>query len=483
MPVFLFLWILNQNFFIITKSLTYHFRPNGIGQQIKISNRADLVASYGPDDSLEWRLNDEKLNFTTKIPRSFAYAKVTVNLNNKSQDVVTLSAQAPPNVVATPTLVDVQFLNTLPWKSISDGGWTLWQRQNDSEIQKKIQVRQYNSVTQFLDDPPHGERIGVVNVDPETFLTIPSYRPSTELITLAHSFRGSHTLSLYAQDEPLVVNFQKIDLNRASGADTLSYKLTSQGKVLAQDTVPDDGVVGKSRPAGIPQPVSIRVPHVGKGIYQLELKTSEDVLIRDISTTQHYLAFQGYVFLADGPSYLPNTAFQPVVLSMLSGNVTLQTPHTDGVQTISVGNKRVKLTSPKQSVTTQAANGTKFLIPRGDIFLTGKDITLEPAEQFFQFLPVSLPITGSPLLDGIDYIWAPYQPRETFGPLTVTKTFALADLFIKSKTLYFSINAPGLVQKRSQLVVNGIDVKLTRGPLPWGKLLKIIKKPFSSIWK
>jgi hypothetical protein len=465
--VFLCGWILNQNLFL-TKSLTYHFDPNDPGQVVRLSDRSDLVGVYGAEDALEWKLNSDSLKFTVKIPRTFESAKVTFDFDNRSQSAISLTAQAPPNVSATPALMNVQHLNNLPWKHISNGVMTLWQRPDEN-------VRQYDTPEQFQAEPPSSERIGVVGVDPQTLFVIPGYRPAAQPLILNHTFRGSHTLSLYAQDETLAVNFNKIDLNREAGEDTLSYKLSLRGKVLLKGTVPDDGITGKNRPVGIAQPVSIRLPNAGKGIYELELKTSEDVLLQNVTSSQHYLAFENHVFLADGPSYLAQSAFRPVRLSLLSDSATFETPHEEGLQSIRVGDRSVTLEEPKVRVKATIEKNNIISFSRGNVLITGNAIVLEPAKQFFQFLPRSMPLAGSPSVEGIDYLWAPYLPRETFGEFTTAKTFAFEDLFIKSKTLYFTINAPGLVADRSQLFLRGIEVKLTRGSLPWHSLWRKIQ--------
>ena len=206
-----------------------------------------------------------------------------------------------------------------------------------------------------------------------------------------------------------------------------------------------------------------------------------ELYLRQIRHHISQIAFQDHIFLADGPSYQSDSSFQPVRLSTLSGNISKQTPHTDGLQTITVGSNRVKLSALKHPVMSQVSDNTAILIPRGDVYLTGRDIILDPAKQFFTFMPTGLPITGTPSLKGIDYVWAAYQPRETFGNLVVTKTFPFSDLFVKSKTLFFSLQAPGLTEHRGQLILNKIDVKLTRGPLPWNKLFSKIKSFFIKI--
>jgi len=484
-PIFLFLWIFNQNFFI-TRTLTYHFKPNTKGGNITLGERNNLVASYNKNNQLEWRLDTDSLKFSVKIPRSFEQAKLKLNLNNVSQNSVTLSAQSPENIPASPYLADYYFLNTLPWSQVTDGTLTLWQREVGSGVKDQNsntnELRQYKSIAEFESNLPPLSTIGVVNLDPEGFINIPDYKPTKEKITIPHFFRGSHDMTFYAKNEPIDIQFEKFDLNRKHNEDTLKYSLIFKNSTIASGTIGDDGTIGGGRLSRA-MPVNIYIPNASPGIYHLDIKSTEDVIFGNISTTQHYFTFENSVFLADGPAYFNSPTFQPITLSVLPGQLDFNPAHEFGLQTILINKKKFNLPTIKEKRGIEVREPTSFVVSHGDLSIQGSSIVIEPAKRFPLEVPISLPLATQPDAREINYIIAPYQPRETYGPLSISKSYELTELFVKSKTLYFSLNAPGLMNTRSILKVNDIEVKLTRGPLPLGKILNMIKKPFVNIWK
>jgi hypothetical protein len=473
-PVVLVLWFLNRNL-LLGPPAKFTFRLGTVGDGIKLDRPTDLVASASVEGGLRWRLAADSMRFGVSVPRGVQRVRLRLKLLNENQPVVTVAAQGRPEVGVIRQVVNYRAFNELTWDRVSDASQTLWQRR-----------REYPSVQAFLKSPPAGAQVAVMGADPNQLARVADYRPASEPTRLPGPIRGRHTLLVYAQDEALDIRLEKQDLNRSDGADTATVRiLDPAGRLKGSVPLPDDGVVGASSLAGRPQPLRITVPDVGTGIARVEIAASDDVLFSNIKSAQPYLAFEGRLFLAQGPAYPGGGAFRPVQLLVTGRSVSVQTPHREALQRFRARGRSYALDAQKRVVTVDLPQGeTQMDLPRGDILVeTDGRIALAPARMVPSATAQRLDPEPSPNLDRFDFILANYVPRETNGPQTVTLEYEANQLQISGRQFHFVLGAPGIRTSGATLGLDRLDATLYPEPLRWsklaGRMTEVVRKFFT----
>lgn len=490
-PILILGWILNNNF-LLTSSLSYSYRSGEAGRVVAPKTPTQLFKTADP--KLRWRISVDNFLFNVTIPRLIEAVRVRVRLDAGTQPYVVLSASTKKGVEQS-KIINAATLNTLDWKHVTQDGLTLWMRDKHiSEQQvtegtgKKVvtktitterTVTPYDSVDAFRANPPDMSTVGLVGVERMAFATIKNYQPSATPVSIGHTLRGSHQLYVYAANETLKLTFDKIDLNRATGADSVTVRVTKVDDLTSSSrtwlktvTVGDDGVTGKDGPQGKARSATIELPNVAPGVYHIDIETGEDVLLDNLTSNQQNLAFNGRVFIADGPAYA-EANFTPVKLITSGPTVTVAANHDQGKQDVTIAGKKITIKDVKVNHVASALQGTTTIdIPKGDIIVTSDELLSFGG---FSLLPdgargvdVS---SAAPDFSAFDYILADYVPQKN-SILDVDQTYMLRDLDLKEKTLTFSIDAPGLQASGATLGLKDIRVTMVRGHFPWDKIWK-----------
>lgn len=487
-PLLLAVWVVNQNF-LLTPTVRVAFTPGAAGGAVRLDIPEDLVASRS-GGRLRWRLARDTVRFSVRVPRAIERLRLRVWLENTDQTLVAVSAQGRRGAGLLRQVLDHDFLNTLSWPRVREGSLTLWQRPAPSpESREGAPLRQFASVQDFLAQPPDLARVGVVGLDPTELFRIPGYRPSETTLALPGRYRGRHALLVYVQSEPLRLVFAKRDLNRSVGADPATISVRRSGVVVHSVTVVDDGNSSADGRDGPAQEVRLELAGLADGLYRIEFEAGEDVVFDRFTTAQRFLAFSDRVFLAGGPAY-GETAFQPVRFSVRASAVTVETPHREGLQRVTVNGVRSGLSRVKVPVTVTIPEGTGTVaVERDDVSLAVSGyLAPDPAQRFdlSDHVPapvgaVDLGLDPKPAVDRLDYILAVYAPRETAGSLAAVLEYGGSQLQLTDGRARFSLQAPGLAAAGRVLRVERIEVELMRGPLPWNRIGPKLKNALTSL--
>ena len=490
-PLALLADLINQSIFI-TPTLSYMYRPGRATRAVSPTAPTTLIRTA--DAKLRWRVTTDNFPFKVIIPRLIEAVRVRVRLQPGTQSYIALNAKAKTDGDYS-TIVSSAALDNLDWKHVSDGTMTLWMRDKRVSEEKIVTgtgkkaktktvttertLKQYASINDFRSAPPDLNTVATAGYDRLALASIPNYQPRSSPITLNRTFRGNHQLYVYAANEDLRLAFDKIDLNRQAGADTMTVQvaradqLTNDSRTwLKTITVADDGNAGPKGPRGAAQRVDLAIKNVPAGTYLVDITATEDVVFNNLTSAQHNLAFNGRVFLAEGPAY-GEPSFQPVQLVTSGSSLSFAANHDQGKQTLTVAGKKFNLKELKVNQTASGLSGpTAFEIAKGDAtVLSDGLIAIAPAELIPDGVhPVD--VAGAPDLTPYDYIIAKYQPRPAGDKkdIVVDRTYNLNDLGLATKTLTFSIASPGLKASDAQLGLRDIRVTLIRGPFPWNKI-------------
>lgn len=494
-PVFFVGLILNDNFLLLSRT-TFRIGGSAMSSGIIQIDMDHLVRSANKDFS--WRITSDILPIKIHIPRSIAAITVkgTVRSDGSQSDILFTAIGSKEKGNMT-NRISSGLLNNLDWNRIEDRGLTLWQRSKHysqrlielpgSTAKKPLtkietdewDVRQYKSINEFFQQPPNAAQVASLGLDAYALVRIDNYRPAAEPLSIRHTLRGSHDFYVYAANEDLHLQFDKIDLNWKTDPSVLAAYVApvramreSAQPWMKTVRVADDGIFGGGE-IGQPQPVDIRIPNVPPGLYLIRIVTSEDVLIKNIVSDQHFFA-TNRLFLADGPAYFSNAPFTPVDLQTNGSQVTLSSSHDLGSQAVKIGDVTYQLAPEKKTVTASNLPGTtQFNLKKGDAvvesdgFISFDQFELPPNQHLN---PVT--VTQYPNLGSYDYFLADYVPPTGKNSYSFQRTYALSELQlsgIDGKTLSFQLQAPALKESDAVLSIDSLSVTLTRGPLPWQK--------------
>lgn len=463
-PIGIFLWLLNQQW-IITPSVSLRYVPGHPNVLIRPEPAEGLMASLSSSGKLQWQVQGDELKFSVRYPRGPERVRVRMNLSIGGQSQVSLTAQGRNGIGSITRIESSTFLNQLPWNVLPGTPFTVWQRPDPS-------VRQYTSVPDFLQTPPAASRVASVGLDQYALFRIPNYQPATEDLHLPYTLRGSHAITLYTGGEPIHLKFQKTDLNRIEGKDTLIVSVVQDGRTVWNRTVGDDGTTDASRTTGAPTAVEVTIPGVPAGIYRVELRAEEDVLISQIESSQHVLAFDRKIFLAGGPSYLAGASLRPRQFVVFGSTVGFETPHANALPRLTVAGKTYSASRAKKLITVPISRGATVSLSGDDVQLTANG-WIFPAETVpMDPQPIQvLPPTANPDVKGVDYILANYSPSESNGSLAINETFNADELAVNDHRFHFALGLPGRTFSSATVRVDWIRVTLERGPIPWSKII------------
>jgi hypothetical protein len=399
--------------------------------------------------------------------RSFDSLVVEYRFKNKNTPIVEagILAEAATGAYQLEPLQNL-IIDNSTWNKISVNGTVLLQRQ-----------KKYDSLDSFLAAPPARSKIATYHYDWTEPSRLPGYAPSNEIRTTAVSLRGSHEFYTYIKNENLNFNFLFSDMNRQVGEDWFDVVVINEGgQPVAEERAYDDGNTTSDATASTPRTLTVSVPGLSEGVYKIQMKATEDIFIRSISTSQQKMSFLNQLWLADTVGYL---AEAPTVDFWTEGkNLKFSTRHATGAQTLTVGRGTVALAEPylEYSYAPPEAGLLSVNVPATeDLFVRADGYFAFSPSQYFNPDPVRL--TAETDLDraGVSYIIAEYTPPESDGEwLTAKATFSTVNVPFVDQTWKLVISAPTVAWSDRELLVNSIKIEFVRPATTSGELVKKI---------
>ncbi|MFA6131742.1 MAG: hypothetical protein WC702_01575 [Patescibacteria group bacterium] len=429
-----------------------------------------------PDARVEETFQESDGNWVQKIigdpvfffvhpQRSFDSIVVEYRFKNKNTPIVEagLLADATTGAYQLEPLQNLIIDNSL-WNKISIDDTILLQRQKN-----------YETLASFLANPPALSEIAIYHYDLARPYRLSDYVPSFELKSTNVSLRGSHEFYTYIKNETLNFKFSFSDTNRQVGEDWVDIVVTNEaGQPVAEERAYDDGNTTNNSSASSLQTLIVSVPNLSEGVYKVQMKATEDIFFRAISTSQQKMTFLNQIWLADTVGYL---ATAPTVNFWTEGkNLKLSTRHATGAQTVSVGRGTVAITQPylEYSYAPPETGVVAGRVPAAEDLLIRADGHFAFSySQFFN--PDPLHLTAETDLDraGVNYIIADYTPPERAGEwLVATATFPTANVPFVDQTWKLAISAPTVNQSDRELLLNSIKIKFVRQPTTFSELVK-----------
>lgn len=471
----LFAFLLINHHILIAPSASVGYRPGDAIRGIGPTDAAAFIRSADPD--IRWLSRKDTTEFRALVPRWADAVRLQIDLRKRGNAFAGLTMTTTDGSPWT-SILSSSYLDSLDWNRVpTTTELSLWSRPDDP----RHRVEKFTSFAEFEQSPPDPARIGLFRMDPLSFTRIDGYRPSTVERKLGHTLRGGHRLHVYAADEDLKVSFLKEDLNKTIGTDGVVLRIGRAVDIgvipdqwLVTTKVGDDGVSGKSGPRGVPQRVEAVIPDVDPGFYVIDIVAGGDVLLRDFTTTQQYVAFRDTATFAEGPAF-GEEDFTPIELTSTSSTIRLIPQHEQGTQVAIINGKNHALRRVKVETVVDNEDGTANIkLQKGDLTIRGKG--------HFAVKPFLVPpgeartvdISAAPDLSGIDYLVGAYTAT-TSTSTGWEKTIPLTHLDVVKKTVTFTIDTPGVVDGSATIGVHRVGARFLRQE----SLLENVKRQFT----
>lgn len=418
------------------------------------------------------RVTGDPVYLDISVPRSFDSVTATVDLYNNGQPLIELGLQDNEEAWHFDFHpLDVPLLDNLNWFKVTDGkGNTLFQKQPPLTSQLTIQ--------DFLDDLPLDKRIAEYhqNLQPPYVMTDYVSQPALDIDT---PLRGPQLMKLYAKDQIVSVDLTIQDLNRAFDDDSVTASLIQAGQILSQTTIGDDGDLIADGKISNSRFIHLATTHSVTGLIELQIESTDDVLINEIKTTVGYLVTR-QLYVAGNTEYGFPSGFQTNSTSLTTNTDSLQatTAHPGGLQTILIGDHSLILTKVNSPTHVDLEDDSMrvIAIPLNDVLIVSKGWMSFTPQSFFDPDYQIEQLGPSTDLDKIDYIYAGDLPEHTVSDQIRTVNFDLSQLPGDKKHLTFILSAPGLDQLKAEYTISGIRFEFHRPALTIGGIFQRMKQ-------
>ena len=447
------------------------YEPNMIFPQKMITapypaNRIDNVVNR--DGQVVLPLINDNAYFDILFP-PLSFDNISLDVNFFRPDSVTeinLGIPRGPEQFERVILTNEQ-LDKLTWSKIGEGYLTLWQKEP-----------QYESISEFLSQPPTNKVTAVHDTAPTPQLIIPDYKPRRQTIPLPVALQGPHSLFTYLADENLYLK-----LKTYSPADITTEEfirvLDFQGRELQTYQLPKNDFL------------EINIPDLSAGLYRLEITLDPESILSDLETSLSKLVARNTLSLAPNP--LTNSDAPGLSINLQGSNLAVQTSSPEGRQIITAAGKELYLNESNRKIfwrqfypeldksgqMTISLERTPVRLTANGYFSLGRnDLVFNPEPSYTFKLSSD---TTAEQLGAADFVIAKYIQPQILGNglISASIELPLSPLFKEKDTATFGIFTPGLDRDCEQIYLQKIDVTLTRPALSWAEIKRLGVKLFT----
>ncbi|MBU0649217.1 hypothetical protein KJ969_03940 [Patescibacteria group bacterium] len=470
-PLLLLAWLFNLNFVpsgVLARGFDFS-RPSPYVDYLVPAERVTGVQS-GDGERFQEILQDP-VYFHAHLPSNFD--ELTVGLKFKPDEQTLLEFGPMMNEEAWQYDLRPlwnELIEELNWPYVEEGGARLYQKNAN-----------FSSVSEFLNNMPALDRVGVYDYDLKTDFQVLEYAAMNEAREYEIYLRGYHQFLTYIGDgERLDYTFYIQDMNRGEGADPVVINLYKEN-VLVESLIIPDGELWRGEHEGSKvREIKFVKDFLTSGVYKIEFKVPADIFIRKIKTPQQKLVIINTVFLGDEVGYRESEKTQELFTN--SNYVMAETFHADGTQNLETSGGVIRVSeSHREFYKEFESTGelARVYSPQGDIKITGNGLFAWDRGLYFNPYPIKLDANSDLDRQGVDYLITGYKPAQKIGDWYVAEqTFDLAPIPKDYGTIKFSISAPGVSRRQAAPAIAEINLRFEREEITWENGYEIIKKYF-----
>ena len=299
--------------------------------------------------------------------------------------------------------------------------WNVTEKNNSVLLQRK---NTYNNIDQFLNNLPKAREIAIYNYNLKQEYIIPGYTPNDEEKNIEYALRGSYQFYTYIKDEELYYKFSFMDLNENKDPDPIDLHLYYGDELIETKSLKDDIVANNK--TGVQRTIEFKLPNMPEGAYKIELRASDDILTKKITTKQSKLSFLNKIRIA-------NENKSNINLFTDSKKIQALTTNPGKLQKITIGKAELNLDETYKQYSLRTVDGlSNIALAHDDIILSGdgifsfnKDSVINTS---FQKVDENLDVDAH----GVNYILARYNiPQEVNTWKVATIDFDLEKAYLE----------------------------------------------------
>ncbi len=448
---------------------------------------SEFIQKLTPEERVEpisngtQKIIGDPVYFSLRTPRRFEKAKFIIKYKNESNWPIIEIGSLVDKVLWQYDLkpVENKILDqlSLVWDIKREGDIMLLQRNGLNATST------YLSVNDFLDNLPDLDKIAVYNYDLDYEYIIEDYKPSEEEQNIDYSIRGPFSFYTYIKDENLNFDFSVLDINQNKDKDDIILNLYYDGELIDSVNLEDDGVSGEdiyphpSRKRNDIRNIKIESKGLPEGVYRIEMKVNDDIVTKNIKTTQSKIAFINKLWI-----YSDNGT--NISLFTDSRKLNAQTVNPGNLQNIdikyqisNISNDNLSIGETYKLFSIDLDSGVKeVMLEKDDVIVSGNGVFSFSKDGLFnpkiKIVDASLDINN----DNVDYILARYNfPKKENGWKVAEVNLDFANAYREFYKNSILISVPGIRlddEIEDYVELDEIQVEL-EGTSLWEKISKM----------
>lgn len=489
-PFFVFAWLFEQYFALDgTLVIPYSFtRENTRAPQ--------LITEFGPSDRLlrpEKRLLDgvsyrrlhaEPVYFRVTMPRLYERVRVDLTYENRAQPLFEIGLARGDKEQFSFDFRSLQ--NTFIDRSLA-GKIHLGFKVTDAKQQLHLLQREpvFANVETFLQQlPAHPEyRVALYNTSISPGVRLPDYTATSSRFEINPTLRGRHEFFTYIKNETFDVRFTWQDINRKVGSDPVRIQLWSADTLVSEKLYEDDTILEASGAVSEKHQGGLLLAGLSEGTYKIIFDASDDIIIREISTTQHRFVVSQRLYLVDAvdlASQLSDLSLRPTELVTNISSLSARTSHDTGLQTVNIHGIPFAITARGRlhewsDELFALPEIRSITVPLNDVEFFGNGFFAFTRESFFD-------PNGSVerLMPNIDFentdflLYADYTTPVQIGSwIHATAQYDIRkDHLQENNSLYFILSAPGISKISTDVLIRNLTITLEKEPFSWRDIFR-----------
>ena len=296
-----------------------------------------------------------------------------------------------------------------------------------------------------------------------------------EIKKMRVTLRGSHDFYAVPTDGRVMFQFEIQDVNRASGRDTVVFRLFRGSDEIGTDALG----IGGSRDTGMGSVAvkTIELRNAAPGVYRIQMTADDDVFIRSVSTNAKRWVIGPRLVFGDDVGFEPTT--QPGIAWTDSRHLVLETFHNEGLQNISLGASSAAIEKTHETyridrLDTQTTP-QRLSAPRGDIRIIGDGWFAFSPDAWFAPQPRRLTDASDPVREGVTSVLTPYRKPEDLGDGWY-RGRAIFKLTPDQDRVRLALSAPGLLTRAGAVDIRHVRLTYRRAPLSWDEWWRVVRE-------
>lgn len=346
-------------------------------------------------------------------------------------------------------------LNNLTWPKKTFGNINIWDRLN--------RIDNFNEALELERSPD----TLIYNHEITTPFILSDYQANPDRQIISFDARGSHRLQAYIDDEDLDIKFLFTDMNRIIGRDDIMIRIFNENsEQVFYRKIEDDGNERNDQQVSR-HDVHILVEDLPRGVYDIDIQTTNDIFFREIDTTLSKLVFRNKLHLADPIGWRLNSPKTDFITD--GTEFSLQTLHATGTQDIQIGQETFSIEEPlkRYQYLLDEVAWRPLSIPQANLEIVNNGVITFDQSFAFNPNPKILSSWTSIEQSDINQVISTYQPPSQTGDwYHKTISFDATSIpRIENDAWRFAISTPTIDQSEQGLHIEAIQITFRRQPL------------------